>query len=141
LQIAKKFSTCGILNVALTWHLPIKIVTTHIEIDTVIRGYHVHKQTSTATLGEVLSCRQETDNFHNCFAVVVMKGCDVVGHVPKEISSNYLKVAIQSHVTIFVTIFYTLDTEHESPQEVSGEVLNQFWFSYYSKRIIFAGVM
>ena len=38
-------------------------------------------------LVEILVCRRETDNFHNRFAVTVMKGSDVVGYVPKKISS------------------------------------------------------
>ena len=33
---------------------------THIEVETVIRGYHVYKEIWTATLGEVLTCRRET---------------------------------------------------------------------------------
>ena len=41
----------------LTWHLEIKMATTHIEAETVIRGYHVYKDIWTATLGEVLTCR------------------------------------------------------------------------------------
>jgi len=61
------------------------------------------------------------DNFHDWFAVTVMKGSDV-RHVPKKILSIYLNVMMQFHVTIFVTIFYTLNTEHEFPQEVSGKV-------------------
>jgi len=49
------------VNAYLAWHLTIKMATTRIEIDTVIlRGYHVYKEMWTATLGEVLSCRQET---------------------------------------------------------------------------------
>jgi len=47
-----------------------------IEIDAVIRGYHMYKETWTTTLGEVLSCRRETDNFHDRFAVTVMKAGD-----------------------------------------------------------------
>ena len=58
-----------------------------VEVETVIRGHHVYKEIWTPTLGEILSCRRETDNFHDRFAVAVMKGTDLVGHVPKKIST------------------------------------------------------
>ena len=60
---------------------------TRVEVETVIRGHHVYKEIWTPTLGEILSCRRETDNFHDRFAVAVMKGTDLVGHVPKKIST------------------------------------------------------
>ena len=52
-----------------------------------IRGHHIYKEIWTPLLEEALVCRQETDNFHDWFAVAVMKGSDVVGHVPKKILS------------------------------------------------------
>ena len=58
-----------------------------VEIDTVMRGYHVYKEVWTSMLGEELTCRREYDNFHDRFAVAVIKGNDIVGHVPKKISS------------------------------------------------------
>ena len=35
------------------------MATMRIEVETVIRGYHVYKEIWTATLGEVLTCRRE----------------------------------------------------------------------------------
>lgn len=58
-----------------------------IEVDTVIRGYHVYKEIWSATLGETLVCSRETDNYHDRFAVSVLKRTVTVGHVPKKISS------------------------------------------------------
>ena len=58
-----------------------------VEVETVIRGYHVYKDIWTSTLGEILSCRREEDNYHDRFAVAVVKGSDVVGHVPRKIST------------------------------------------------------
>ena len=51
-----------------------------------IRGYHVYKNTWNARMGETLSCSQEQGNLHDIYAVV-MKGNDVVGHIPRKISS------------------------------------------------------
>ena len=63
------------------------MATTCIEVESVIRGYHVYKEIWTAMLGEVLTCKREADNFHDRFAVAIMKRSDVVGHVPKKIST------------------------------------------------------
>ena len=63
------------------------MATTCIEVETVIKGYHVYKEIWTAMLGEVLTCTREADNFHDQFAVAIMKRSDVVGHVPKKIST------------------------------------------------------
>ena len=54
-----------------------------------IRGYHIYKDIWTAAVREILVCRRETDNLHDRFAVVVCRGGDIVGHVPKKISSIY----------------------------------------------------
>lgn len=58
-----------------------------ISVDTVIRGYHVYKDIWTAAVREILVCRRETDNLHDRFALAVCRGGDIVGHVPKKISS------------------------------------------------------
>ena len=58
-----------------------------IEIDSVIRGYHVYKDIWTAPLGEMLFCQREIANIHDRFAVAVIKESQVVGHVRREISS------------------------------------------------------
>jgi len=46
-----------------------------------------YKEIWSATFGEILICRCETDNYHDHFSVSVLKGTDTVGHVPKNISS------------------------------------------------------
>ena len=52
-----------------------------------IRGYHVYKNIWNARMGEILSCSQQQGNLHDIYAVAVMKGNDVVGHIPRKISS------------------------------------------------------
>ena len=52
------------------------MATTYIEVEIVIRGYHVYKEIWTATTGKALTCRRETDNFDDWFAVAIMKGSD-----------------------------------------------------------------
>ena len=38
-------------------------------------------------MGETLSCSQEQGNLHDIYVVAVMKGNDVVRHIPRKISS------------------------------------------------------
>jgi len=55
--------------------------------DFVVRGYHVYKDIWEATRGEVLTCARETGNVFDPFAVSVLKGYTVAGHVPRKISA------------------------------------------------------
>ena len=50
--------------------------------DSIIRGYHEYKSILEAAFGEVLQCQREKANRHDPYAVAVMKGGNVVGHVP-----------------------------------------------------------
>ena len=52
-----------------------------------MRGYHAYKDIWTAVVGEELPCQREVGNRVDVFAVAVMRGETVVGHVPKKISS------------------------------------------------------
>ena len=47
-----------------------------------IRGYHIYKEIWMAAIGEPLSCRRETGNLMDPYAVVVIKAGEVVGHIP-----------------------------------------------------------
>ena len=56
-------------------------------VDAMVRGYHVYQSVWTPTVGEELPCRREPGNIQDPFSVSIMNGTDVVGHVPKKISS------------------------------------------------------
>ena len=56
-------------------------------IEAMVRGYHVYKEIWCADVGEELSCVREVENFHNPFAVAVVRLGIIVGHVPRKISS------------------------------------------------------
>jgi len=55
-------------------------------INTVVRGHHVYKDIWTPVIGEELACRKEFGNIHDLHAVAVIRGGNVVGHVPRTIS-------------------------------------------------------
>ena len=57
------------------------------EVETVFRGYHVYTGIWDTAIGETLECEQGGKNIHDPYAVVVVKGGNVVGHVPCAISS------------------------------------------------------
>lgn len=54
--------------------------------ESVIRGHHVYKAVWTPRIGETLSLAKEDGNVEDPYAVAVLKGTTVVGHVPREIS-------------------------------------------------------
>ena len=56
-----------------------------------VRGYHVYKDIWTAVVGEEFQCRREDGNRFDPFAMAVMRGGTVIGHVPRKISSVCLR--------------------------------------------------
>ena len=52
-----------------------------------IRGYHVYKEVWSAVVGETLAGHRETRNLIDPYAVAVMRSGEVVGHVPRSIST------------------------------------------------------
>jgi hypothetical protein len=57
----------------------------------VVRGHHIYKEVWTPFIGEELCLQQERYNTHDRFAVTLMKGSNIVGRVPREISRAYWK--------------------------------------------------
>ena len=57
-------------------------------VESMVRGYHVYQSIWTPSVGEELLCRKEPGNSHDPFAVAVIDATgNIVGHVPKKISS------------------------------------------------------
>ena len=50
-----------------------------------VRGYHVYKDMWATATDEVLVCRREPTNTADRYAVAVIKGETVVGHLPRKI--------------------------------------------------------
>lgn len=53
-----------------------------------VRGFHVYQDRWTPVLDETLVCQREIENPHDPFAVKVTKSGNIVGHLPKKISST-----------------------------------------------------
>ena len=63
-------------------------------IDSFIRGYHGYKDMWEPALGDVLRLEREKTNVKDKFAVAVMQGSTVVGHMPYNTApavSHFLK--------------------------------------------------
>ncbi len=56
-------------------------------VESCVRGLHVYKDTWTPSVGEELPCKRETGNDKDRYAVAVMRGDTIVGHVPRKISA------------------------------------------------------
>ena len=55
-------------------------------IEAMVRGYHAYKDIWTAVVGKESPCKQEVGNMFDPFAIAVMRGDTVIGHVPRKIS-------------------------------------------------------
>ena len=60
-------------------------------IEAMVRGYHVYRGIWNAALGEQLPCQREPMNSKDPFAVAVVKSQVAVGHIPRKISSMFLR--------------------------------------------------
>ena len=47
----------------------------------------MYKDSWDASIGEELSCQREAENYTDPFAVAVMKGNNIVSHVPRKLST------------------------------------------------------
>ena len=55
--------------------------------DSMIRGFHIYHSVWKPFIEEKLCCMRKLSNSQDPFAVAVMKGLIIVGHVPRKISS------------------------------------------------------
>ena len=51
-----------------------------------MRGYHVYPDIWVAVVGEELACEKEPTNVSDRYAVAVIKGGVIIGHLPRKIS-------------------------------------------------------
>ena len=58
--------------------------TSRASYDSEVMGYHVYQDIWEPTIGEILGCFREMDNFFDAFAVCVKKDTEIVGHVPRK---------------------------------------------------------
>ena len=73
-----------------------------IVIDSCVRGHHILKEFWLPIIAEELS-EQEEGNPHDPYAVTLLKGITVVGHVPRKISAA-CSLFLQRQGTILCTI-------------------------------------
>lgn len=58
-----------------------------LEVLSMVQGFHEYQHIWSAAFSEKLPCSREFGNVHDLFAVAVKRSGNVVGHVPKGISS------------------------------------------------------
>ena len=54
-----------------------------LEVESVVRGYHVYKDVWSAAVGTTVPCQVESFKPHDSYAVAMIKDDVVVGHVSK----------------------------------------------------------
>ena len=55
--------------------------------ESVVRGHHIYKEVWTLFMGETLHCRAESGNIHDLYAIAVERDSEIVGHLPRTIST------------------------------------------------------
>ena len=73
-------------------------------IESCVRGHHIYKAIWDPFEGEELVCHKEENNSHDPYAVAVMKGDSIVGHVPRKISAACLLFLEKEDTTNTCTI-------------------------------------
>ena len=73
------------------------------EVSSIVRGYHIYKETWTPFLTEHLECKREEGNYKDRYAVAVLRHDSVVGHIARRISAA-CTLFIQKNGSIKCTI-------------------------------------
>ena len=60
---------------------------TEFEMNGCICGFHVYQDTWMPVISEQLVCRREDSNPRDRYAMAVLKGEEIVGHVPRYMST------------------------------------------------------
>ena len=78
-------------------------------MESCVRGFHVYKDIWIPATGEVLSCKGEDGNIMDPNAIAIMKGSEIIGHVPRKISAAcYLFIQKGGVLTCIIT-----DSNHQ----------------------------
>ena len=91
------------------------IVKASTEIDTYVKGYHVHKNIWKPTVNEELETEMEPDNVMDKYTVCVKNNTSIVGHLPLGKNGKFAKM-----------IFYFLraDQDAECKVVITGKEVN-----------------
>ena len=59
--------------------------------ESVIRGYHIHKEVWEASLGETMVCAIESGNAFDPFAVSVVRDREIISYIPRKSRPQFLR--------------------------------------------------
>ena len=85
-------------------------------IESMVRGHHIYKDMWCPHIGEELTCQQERHNYHDPFAVSVLKSSVIVGHVPRHISAICYVFLGKHYSSISCKITGSRRYSHDLPQ-------------------------
>ena len=78
-------------------------------VESCVRGFHVYKDIWIPATGEVLSCKGEDGNVMDPYVVAIMKGSEIIEHVPhKSSAACYLFIRKGGILTCIIT-----DSNHQ----------------------------
>ena len=85
-------------------------------VESMVRGHHIYKDRWCPHINEELDCQLEQHNYHDPFAVSVMKCSVIVGHVPRQISAIYYVFLGKHNSSISCKITGSRRYSHDLPQ-------------------------
>lgn len=85
------------------------------EVESCVRGHHIYQRLWTPTVGEELECEREASNNMDSYAVAVVRGGVVVGHVPRTISAA-CSLFLSRNGSIHCTVTGVRRHSHDLPQ-------------------------
>ena len=85
------------------------------EVESCVRGHHIYQCLWTPTVGEELECEREASNNMDSYAVSVVRGGIVGGHVPRTISAA-CSLFLSGYGSIHCTVTGMRHHSHDLPQ-------------------------
>ena len=80
-----------------------EIIMVSFSVEAMVRGYHIYNSIWTAAVGEEFPCKREITNTFDPFAVDMMRGDTVIGHIPRKISVYSLFLHREGSITCQVS--------------------------------------
>ena len=85
-------------------------------IESMVRGHHIYKDRWYPHIDEELTCQRERHNYHDPFAVSMLKSSVIVGHVPRQISAICYVFLGKHNSSISCKITGSRRYSHDLPQ-------------------------
>ena len=67
-------------------------MTERFETNSCVRGFHIYKDRWVPVIGKWFECKRESGNLRDRYAVAICKDDEMVGHIPRYISTSFIRL-------------------------------------------------